>query len=85
MINFRNKLDVQLYQLMQTIDGGVAPLTGGEKELYEELKKAWLKEKNAVEGILDTDVPVFNKMLREKGVEYIAPKKEAEEDKEVGM
>lgn len=85
VINFRNKLDVQLYQLMQTIDGGVAPLTGGEKELYDELRKAWMKEKNAVEGILENDVPAFNKMLREKGVEYIAPKKEAEEDKEVGM
>ncbi len=76
IINYRNKLDVQIYQLMQSIDGSVPPLTTGEKELYNELQKGWESQKKKVEGILNDDIPAFNKFLEEKGIEYIAPKKE---------
>ncbi|MEM9340561.1 MAG: hypothetical protein AAGA66_17635, partial [Bacteroidota bacterium] len=84
IINFRNKLDIQLYQLMQTIDGSVPPLTNGEQELYEDLKGKWNTQKEGVQKILNEDIPAFNKLLRDKGVEYIAPKKKSEEDK-VGL
>ena len=76
VINFRNKLDGQLYQLLQTIDNSVPPLTKGERDLYEELEKEWSKQQQSVKEILTEDVPSFNKLLKEKGVEYIAPKKE---------
>lgn len=82
IINYRNKLDVQIYQLMQSIDGSVPPITAGEKELYDELQKGWTEQKNQVNGILNNDVPSFNKLLKEKGVEYIAPKKKKEDEKE---
>lgn len=80
IINFRNKLDVQLFQLMQTIDGGVPPITNGEQELFDSLQKGWMNQKQNVETILNEDVPAFNKLLKEKGVEYIAPKKESSSD-----
>jgi photosystem II stability/assembly factor-like uncharacterized protein len=79
IINYRNKLDVQFYQLMQTIDGSVPPLTSGEKELYKELKESWGDQKNELEKILNNDIPAFNKLLKEKGVEYISPQKEKKE------
>ena len=81
IINFRNKLDIQLYQLMQTIDGSIPPLTNGEKGLYNDLKEEWETQRNGVQKILNEDIPAFNKLLRDKGVEYIAPKKKKEEDK----
>lgn len=74
IINFRNKLDRQLYNLMQTIDSNVPPVTKGEKELYLELQQQWSELYKYVEKILVDDVANFNKLLREKGVEYIAPK-----------
>jgi len=82
IINYRNKLDVQLYQLMQTIDGSVPPLTNGEQELYDELKESWEIQKGELEKILNNDVPAFNKLLKEKGVEYIAPQKEKKDSEE---
>uniref|UniRef100_UPI00404B008C VPS10 domain-containing protein n=1 Tax=Fulvivirga sp. TaxID=1931237 RepID=UPI00404B008C len=86
VINFRNKLDVQLFQLMQTLDGSIPPLTNGEKELFDQLQQEWNKHRESVNGILNNDIPAFNNLLREKGVEYIAPKKKKEDNKEeIGM
>ena len=81
IINFRNKLDVQLSNLMQTIDANQPPLTGGEKELYKQLSSEWKKIQQDVVQILEVDVAGFNKMLRDKGIEYIAPKEKTEENK----
>lgn len=79
VINFRNMVDGQLYQLMQGIDGNMPPLTKGEKELYEDLNKIWLERKTEVNKILNEDVPAFNKMLIERNIQHIAPKEKQEE------
>jgi len=81
IINFRNKLDRQLYNLMQIIDSNSPPLTGGEKQLGSELKNQWIQQRTTVDHILKVEIKAFNNLLREKGVEYIAPKKEREQDK----
>ena len=41
IINFRNRIDFQLYNIYQTIDANLPPLTKGEKELYKELNEEW--------------------------------------------
>ena len=74
IINYRNKLDLQLYNLMQTIDNNQPPLTNGESKLYMELINEWKEVKSAAEKIMLQDISGFNQLLREKGVEYIAPK-----------
>lgn len=77
---------MQLFQLMQTLDGSIPPLTNGEKELFDQLQQEWNKHRESVNGILNNDIPAFNNLLREKGVEYIAPKKKKEDNKEeIGM
>lgn len=81
IINFRNKLDRQLFELMNTIDNSVPPLTNGEQELYNELQGIWMKQKDAVQDILQNDVPAFNKLLEQKGIEFIAPLKKKTEEK----
>jgi hypothetical protein len=75
IINYRNKLDGQLFNLMQTIDGNTPPLTEGEISFYNELQEQWNGLEKSVDKILLEDVKEFNDLLREKGVEYIAPKK----------
>jgi photosystem II stability/assembly factor-like uncharacterized protein len=79
IINYRNKLDLQLHNLMQTIDNNTPPLTEGEKLLLQELNKEWAKVQQAAEKILIEDVGGFNQLLRDKGVEYIAPKNDGKE------
>ena len=73
IINYRNQLDLQLYNLMQTIDGNDPPMTDGEQTLLNELNKKLSSVQGAAQRILTEDVQGYNNLLREKGVEYIAP------------
>lgn len=81
VINFRNMLDNQLYELMQTIDGNTPPLTDGEKLRYGDLKKTWDEKKTEILQILNEEVPSYNKMLQEKGVPHVAPNADKEEER----
>ena len=43
VINFRNQLDSQLYDLLNTVNGNIPPLTGGEKVRYVDLHQKWVQ------------------------------------------
>ena len=75
IINYRNKLDRQLYNLLQTIDGNIPPVTEGEKELSGELLEQWQEVQQELNTIIHEDIGNFNDLLRQKGVQYIAPSK----------
>ena len=75
IINYRNKLDRQLYNLLQTIDGNIPPVTAGERELAHELLGRWQQAAQEVKSIINEDIGSFNDLLRQKGVQYIAPGK----------
>lgn len=81
VINFRNMLDNQLYDLLQTIDNNSPPLTEGEKMRYQDLKKIWEERKAEIRLILEQDVPAYNQMLEEKGVPHVAPHNESTRSK----
>ena len=73
IINYRNQLDLQMYELMQGINNGVPPITEGQKELAKELSKEWQQLELQLNGILTNDISEFNQLLKDKGVQYIAP------------
>ncbi len=52
------------------------PLTVGEQELAETLLQQWQQIKPVLQEIISEDIKGFNDLLREKGVQYIAPKKD---------
>jgi photosystem II stability/assembly factor-like uncharacterized protein len=81
IINYRNKLDLHLYNLMQTIDQNIPPVTEGEKLLSKELLDKWQSVKIDLNGILNDDIGNFNQLLREKNIQYIAPTKKGDEKK----
>ena len=81
VINFRNMLDNQLYDLMQTIDGNTPPLTSGERVRYDDLKKIWDERKTEIMQILNDDLPAYNEMLQQKGVPHVAPNSDKKEEK----
>ena len=82
IINYRNKLDLQMYDLMQGIDGGVPPITEGQKALSKELLQQWQQVSGKLNTILTDDIGNFNQLLKDKGVEYIAPSEKEEKEKE---
>ena len=70
VINFRNQLDNQLYDLMMTIDQNFPPLTGGEKVRYNDLHARWVSIKTDVDKVVD-NVDGINTLLTKKSVPYI--------------
>ncbi|MEN8250242.1 MAG: glycosyl hydrolase [Bacteroidota bacterium] len=82
IINYRNKLDLQLYNLMQTINGNIPPVTEGEKELANELLEQWKKVESDLKMIINEDIVKFNQLLKEKDVQYIAPTEKSDKEKE---
>ena len=82
IINYRNKLDLQLKSLMQTINGNIPPVTEGEKELMKELLEQWQSVDIKLNGILTDDIGNFNQLLRDKNVQYIAPSEKEDKEKE---
>ena len=82
IINYRNKLDWQLFNLMQTINGNVPPLTEGEKTLSKELLDQWHDVEIKLNGILTEDIGNFNQLLKDKDVQYIAPTEKDDKEKE---
>lgn len=82
IINYRNKLDLQLKNLMQTIDGNPPPVTEGEKALMKALLEQWEGVEIKLNGILTDDIGNFNQLLKDKNVQYIAPTEKKEKEKE---
>jgi hypothetical protein len=82
IINYRNKLDLQLYNLMQTIDSNIPPVTEGEKELAKELLGKWKEVESDLNMIINEDIVKFNQLLRDKDVQYIAPTEKSDKTKD---
>lgn len=82
IINYRNKLDWQLFNLMQTINGNIPPITEGEKTLSIELLDQWDDVEIKLKGILNEDIGNFNQLLKDKNVQYIAPSEKEDKEKE---
>jgi len=74
VINFRNQLDNQLYDLMMTIDQNFPPLTGGEKIRYNDLHARWVSIKTGVDKVVE-NVDGINTLLTQKSVPYISREK----------
>ncbi len=85
IINYRNQLDQHMHFLMQTIDGNDPPITQGEKDLLKELMDRYNGVMEKAGKIMKEDIQEFNTLLKNKGVEYVAPKEikdKKEEEKE---
>ena len=82
IINYRNKLDRQMYNLMETIDANTPPLTKGEKELSKTLLDQWQHVSQQLNGIITNDIGNFNQLLKDKDVQYISPTQKSDKEKE---
>jgi len=79
IINYRNKLDLHMYNLMETISGNTPPMTNGEKTLAKEYLNQWQKIDSKLKTIINEDITNFNQLLRDKNVQYIAPSEKKDE------
>jgi len=68
VINFPNRLNVQMGYLLQTVDGNGPPVTAGSRERHDELLARWSERRAALDRILGEDVAGLNARLRQGDV-----------------
>lgn len=74
VINFPNKLEVNLLHIYGTIDGIEPPVTNGQKKRVSDLESEFA-QLTADISVMEGNVDNFNAFIREKSVPFIAPKK----------
>ena len=71
VINFRNQLDAQFFDLLSKVDRNVPPVTNGELERFEDLHKKWMDIKSDYDKVISS-VDRINKLIIEKSVPFIS-------------
>ncbi len=71
VINFRNQLDAQFLDLLNTINGNIPPLTNGEVERFNDLHLTWMGIKKSYDKVLE-NVKSINTMIIENSVPFIS-------------
>ena len=71
VINFRNQLDTQFLDLLNTVNGNIPPLTEGELERFDDLHLNWLTVKKTYGEVLD-NVKSINNLIIENSVPFIS-------------
>ncbi|WP_091412277.1 VPS10 domain-containing protein [Aquimarina amphilecti] len=64
VINFNNKLNAQLIQLLNYIDQADPKITKGAKERFSDLMNDWQVYKNERDSIIDTEMKTYNNLYK---------------------
>lgn len=75
VINFNNKLNAQLIQLMNYIDQANPKVTQGAKERYRDLMKDWQVYKNEHDSIIETEMKAYNDLYKSLNIPALILKK----------
>ena len=65
VVNFLNRLNSHMINLLQTIDGSDPPLTQGQRDRYGDLVEDWDAYKEKFEGILSNEINEFNHLYHQ--------------------
>jgi hypothetical protein len=68
VVNFLNRLNSHMINLLQTIDGSDPPLTQGQRERYADLVDDWDMYKEKFKNILNNEVNEFNTQYKAAGL-----------------
>ena len=71
VINFRNQLDAQFLDLLNTVNGNIPPLTNGELQRFDDLHFTWMEIKKSYDKVLE-NVKSINTMIIENSVPFIS-------------
>jgi hypothetical protein len=71
VINYPNKFDAQLLQLMGSVDGAEPPVTAGQKQRFRDIETEWARHQAAAGQVLGPEVEAFNARVRALGVPAI--------------
>ena len=68
VVNFINRLNAHMINLLETIDGADPPLTQGQRNRYGDLSEEWHKHKKKLDSIINNEVTEFNRLYKKEGL-----------------
>ena len=71
VINFRNQLDAQMFDLLNTVDGNIPPVTNGEISRHKDLNNKWLEVKKGFDEVIN-NVNQINNLIIKNSVPFIS-------------
>ena len=68
VVNFINRLNAHMINLLETIDSADPPLTQGQRNRYGDLSEEWYKHKKKLDSIINNEVTEFNRLYKKEGL-----------------
>ena len=68
VVNFINRLNAHMINLLETIDSADPPLTQGQQNRYGDLSEEWYKHKKKLDSIINNEVTEFNRLYKKEGL-----------------
>ena len=66
------KLDGQLRHLLDVVEGGGAPVTGGARERFADLQQEWAANRKVLDGISADQIGAINRWAEQRAIPQVA-------------
>ena len=71
VVNFLNRLNSHMINLMGTLDSSDPPITQGQKDRFGDLSEEWYQYKNKLNSIMNNEVNEFNRLYKKEDLPII--------------
>ena len=71
VVNFLNRLNSHMINLLGTLDSSDPPITQGQKDRYGDLSEDWYKYKNKLNSIMNNEVNEFNRLYKKEDLPIV--------------
>jgi len=68
VVNFLNRLNAHMLDLLSTIDSSDPPLTQGQRIRFSDLSEEWQSYKKKLDNILNEEVQEYNQLYKQEGL-----------------
>ena len=68
VVNFLNRLNAHMLDLLSTIDSSDPPLTQGQRIRFSDLSEEWQSYKKKLDDILNEEVQEYNQLYKHEGL-----------------
>ena len=71
VVNFLNRLNSHMINLMGTLDRSDPPITQGQKDRFGDLSEEWYQYKNKLNSIMNNEVNEFNRLYKKEDLPIV--------------
>ena len=71
VVNFLNRLNSHMINLLGTLDSSDPPITQGQKDRFGDLSEEWYEYKNKLNSIMNNEVNEFNRLYKKEDLPIV--------------